>query len=204
MARKCSGREMKQELQDKLYEKYPKLFGQKDLSMQQTCMCWGIECGAGWYTIIDNACRLLQHHVDSSRKEKARILRWNRMLRQAVNGNTTNLHRYFAKAYGEEKAEEEVRNQILKRDFREVKETTPQLQFVQVKEKYGTLRLYTNYVDDYIDGVINMAEMMSSVTCEVCGIPGRQTTGGWVRTLCVRCAKQSGEELYSEEEGDDE
>jgi hypothetical protein len=181
---------VKQELQEKLYNKYPKLFYQKDLPMQQTCMCWGIECGNGWYTIIDNACRLLQHHVDNSRKEKARILRWNRMLRQAVNGNTTNLHRYFAKAYGEEKAEEEVKQQVFRRDFREVKETTPQLQFVQVKEKYGTLRLYTNYVDDYIDGVVNMAESMSAHTCEICGVPGKITGISWYHTLCRRCAKE--------------
>ena len=49
-----------------------------------------------------------------------------------------------------------------------------------------------------------MAERMSACTCELCGVPGRQTTSGWVRTLCIRCAKQKGEELYSEEEEDDE
>ena len=195
---------MKKELQDKLYNKYPKLFYQKDLPMQQTCMCWGIECGNGWYTIIDNACRLLQHHVDSSRKQKARTLRWNRMLRQAVNGNTRNLHRYFAKAYGEEKGEEETKRQILKRDFREVKETIPQLQFVQVKEKYGTLRLYTNYVDDYIDGVVNMAESMSAYTCETCGVPGKTTGTSWYYTLCRRCAKERNIDYDQNEEDDDE
>jgi len=195
---------VKKELQEKLYNKYPKLFYQKDLPMQQTCMCWGIECGNGWYTIIDNACRLLQHHVDSSRKEKARILRWNRMLRQAVNGKATNLHRYFAKAYGEEKADEEVKHQIIKRDFREVKETIPQLQFVQVKEKYGTLRLYTNYVDDYIDGVVNMAESMSAYTCEICGVPGKLTGSGWYNTLCRRCAKERNVDYDQKEEDDDE
>lgn len=31
------------ELQEKLFEKYPKIFRQKDLSMNETCMCWGIE-----------------------------------------------------------------------------------------------------------------------------------------------------------------
>ena len=195
---------MKKELQEKLYSKHPKLFGQKDLPMQQTCMCWGIECGNGWYTIIDNACRLLQHHVDSSRKEKARTLRWNRMLRQAVNGKTENLHRYFAKAYGEEKGDEEVKRQIIKKDFREVKETIPQLQFVQVKEKYGTLRLYTNYVDDYIDGVVNMAENMSAHTCEICGVPGKLTGNGWYNTFCRRCAKERNIDYDQKEEDDDE
>lgn len=45
------------ELQNKLYYKYPEIFRQKNLSMQETCMCWGIDCGDGWYTIIYDACR---------------------------------------------------------------------------------------------------------------------------------------------------
>ena len=43
---------MKKELQDKLFEKYPKLYRQKDLDKTQTAMCWGISCGSGWYNII--------------------------------------------------------------------------------------------------------------------------------------------------------
>ena len=54
---------MKQELQDKLFEKYPKIFRQKGLPMQQTCMCWGICCGDGWYNIIDTLCHNIQSHV---------------------------------------------------------------------------------------------------------------------------------------------
>ena len=56
---------MKQELQDKLFEKYPKIFIQKDWSMQQTCMCWGICTGDGWYHIIDTLCHEIQHRVDT-------------------------------------------------------------------------------------------------------------------------------------------
>ena len=44
---------MKEELQEKLFRKYPKLYGRKDLPMQETCMCWGIECGEGWFDILD-------------------------------------------------------------------------------------------------------------------------------------------------------
>ena len=32
---------MKQELEEKLYTKYPKLFKERGLPMTQTCMCWG-------------------------------------------------------------------------------------------------------------------------------------------------------------------
>ena len=55
---------MKKELQDKLYENYPKIFRQKDLSMIETCMCWGIECRDGWYVLIDSLCKLLQFNTD--------------------------------------------------------------------------------------------------------------------------------------------
>jgi hypothetical protein len=47
---------MKVDLQKKLFEKYPDIFRQKDLSMTQTAMCWGIDCGDGWYGIIDTLC----------------------------------------------------------------------------------------------------------------------------------------------------
>lgn len=40
-------------LQNKLYEKYPQFFQQKDWPPIKTCMCWGITCGEGWYKLID-------------------------------------------------------------------------------------------------------------------------------------------------------
>jgi len=59
---------MKAELQKKLFDKYPKIFVQKDLPMIQTCMCWGIDCGDGWYWLIDNLCDAIQRHCDSRNK----------------------------------------------------------------------------------------------------------------------------------------
>lgn len=47
-----------------LFEKYPKLFCQKDLPMSKTCMCWGIECGNGWFYLIDYLCSCLQNLTD--------------------------------------------------------------------------------------------------------------------------------------------
>ena len=59
---------MNQRLQDKLYEKYPKIFGQKDLPMTQTAMCWGIDCGDGWYNIIDTLCCHIQQSETTCRR----------------------------------------------------------------------------------------------------------------------------------------
>ena len=48
---------MKKELQEKLYEKYDWLFKDKDLPMTQTCMCWGLCVGDGWYDLLEETCR---------------------------------------------------------------------------------------------------------------------------------------------------
>ena len=47
---------MKPEEQKYLYDKYPKIFRQKDLPMSETCMCWGICVDSGWLKLIDTLC----------------------------------------------------------------------------------------------------------------------------------------------------
>ena len=66
-------------------------------------------------------------------------------------------------------------------------EVVPQVTLDQVKEKFGTLRFYYTGGDDYIRGLVSMAESMSAVTCEECGNPGKQTHGGWIKTTCAPC-----------------
>ena len=60
----------------------------------------------------------------------------------------------------------------------------------QVKEKFGGLRFYVDNCDDYVRGVIAMAESMSYRTCESCGDSGHRRSGGWVRTLCDKCQEK--------------
>ena len=60
----------------------------------------------------------------------------------------------------------------------------PQVVATQVKEKFGTLRFYYDGGDDYIDGLVSMAESWSAVACEECGAPGTQNSQGWIKTLC--------------------
>jgi len=47
-----------------IFDKYPKLFRQVTLPMTETCMCWGLECGTGWYKIIDSMCAELTEKYD--------------------------------------------------------------------------------------------------------------------------------------------
>ncbi len=58
---------MKKELEKKLFEKYPKLFVQKDLSKNRTCMCWGISTDNGWYWLLDQLCSRIQTYIDANK-----------------------------------------------------------------------------------------------------------------------------------------
>ena len=59
----------------------------------------------------------------------------------------------------------------------------------QVKEKFGSLRFYYNGGDEYIMGLVSMAEGISSHTCEECAAEGTQNDTGWIHTLCDPCRK---------------
>jgi hypothetical protein len=45
---------MKTALEKALYEKYPELYRRHDDSSQVTSMCWGFQCGDGWYNLLDD------------------------------------------------------------------------------------------------------------------------------------------------------
>ena len=180
---------MKQELEEKLYTKYPKLFKERGLPMTQTCMCWGCEHGDGWFNILDRMCSLIQNHIDQSRSSACYVKKYNRALKQAIGGNDRNLCFHYKKLGHKDEAIEsfvkrDLENKAFRQSFREV---APQLQFTQIKEKFGTLRAYTNGGDEYCQGIISMAVSMSAITCEECGMPGQQRDGGWIRTLCDNC-----------------
>jgi hypothetical protein len=66
--------------------------------------------------------------------------------------------------------------------------------FSQIKEKFGTLRIYAEgalspEVDALVEEAIDLAEARSATTCEVCGEPGRLYGGGWLTTRCAAHAE---------------
>jgi len=134
---------MRQELDQQLCEKYPAMMVNRNKPMTETTMCWGFECGDGWYNILNALMGNIQHHID-----------WN--------------------------------NQNFEKGYTQYKQV-PQVTLDQVKEKFGTLRFYYTGGDDYVRGLVTMAESMSAITCETCGNPGTQTRGGWIKTICEPC-----------------
>jgi hypothetical protein len=61
---------MKLELDKLLCEKYPKMMVNRNKNMQETCMCWGFECGDGWFNILDQLMGNIQHHIDWKEKQR--------------------------------------------------------------------------------------------------------------------------------------
>lgn len=111
----------------KLCAKYPKLYAQRNLPMQETCMCWGFP-GDGWYDLIDRL---------SAKLEPLGV------------------------------------------------------EAVQVKEKFGTLRFYTNKYVEAAEEAIRDAEAESAKTCEICGSKKASVCGGfWLKTLCDKCDEE--------------
>jgi hypothetical protein len=129
---------MRDELDKMLCEKYPKMMVNRHKDMQETTMCWGFECGDGWYNIINQLMSQIQHHIDWKNRDS---------------------------------------------------EVVQQVTLDQVKEKFGTLRIYYSGGDDYIRGLVSMAQAMSGSTCEVCGNAGKFRGKSWFYTACDEHAK---------------
>ena len=59
---------------------------------------------------------------------------------------------------------------------------------LQVKEKFGALRIYFEYFVGDMGEIVSKYERESLNICERCGKPG-STKGstGWIKTLCTEC-----------------
>jgi hypothetical protein len=59
------------------------------------------------------------------------------------------------------------------------------LQVIQVKEKYGSLRVYLNYYYKEIEDIISEYEEKSCYICEECGEKGEiRNINNWYTALC--------------------
>ena len=60
---------MKTELEKKIFDIAPNLFADKDEDMMVTCMCWGLECGDGWFDLLYEAAQKLEAEILKQPKE---------------------------------------------------------------------------------------------------------------------------------------
>jgi hypothetical protein len=62
---------------------------------------------------------------------------------------------------------------------------------VQVKSKFGGLRVYTENSTKEINALIRVAEDECSITCEKCGASSKPTSNnGWLINYCEDCLKK--------------
>ena len=187
---------MKKELDEYLCKVYPKMMINRDKSIQETCMCWGFECGDGWFQILNQLMGNIQHHIDWRERQRDIDIKFNEMAVQLKAGDSTLFDESMKDMLNRDWVEKR-KQELIDLPLREIKEC-PQVTLDQVKEKFGTLRFYYTGGDDYISGLVSMAESMSGVTCEECGKPGTSTRGGWIKTAC----KEHGGIDYEESEED--
>lgn len=75
------------------------------------------------------------------------------------------------------------------------------LSFVDIKEKYGTLRIYFEFNQclsekDYnsISGIVHDIENTTASLCFECGKPAEYLSAGYILPYCRKCAKKNNDE----------
>lgn len=68
---------MRDELDNLLCEKYPKIFVNRHADIRNTAMCWGFTHGDGWFNILDQLCDNIQSHIDWRNGQRERLLKDN-------------------------------------------------------------------------------------------------------------------------------
>ena len=183
---------MREELDKQLCEKYPQIFKNRFGSPKETLMCFGFECGDGWYNIIDILCGKLTSEYRSAKGQYEYI-------KDKVNQPT-----YGFKDNGDPVGKIITQELIDERKAKMDEEALKVPVAVQIKEKFGGLRFYVHAATDKHYNYISFAESMSYRTCEECGAPGKTYTDGWHKTLCDIHAEMDGREEEYESDEEDE
>lgn len=172
---------MKNELQQQLEKKYPELCQTAD--SRYPYPMFGVECGDGWFNIIDCLCSTIQSHVQNRNRSRILAIEYNNILEEASQGNWHAFDQYYNWKSPEKLLE--FKQTVNLGERRKVEEPLD-VKILQIKEKFGTLRFYIAGGDDYIYGAIHLAESLSARVCEECGKPGQLRVRGsnWLYTAC--------------------
>lgn len=94
-------------------------------------------------------------------------------------------------AFGE-KICEEIQNELDKLDSKIAND----YRILQIKEKFGTLRWYSNWYTDKMNDIIEKYERLSERTCIRCGAPATKISKGWISPWCDKCAEKNNVKNY--------
>lgn len=189
---------MKKELDEKLTQEHPTLFGDRFAPMTQTCMCWGFGVGDGWYDLLKEAADQLEPLCRQAYERDAVLEKsWYKYVRNTV-ALTAKVSWLFQILY-------KIVNVILPNAYNNSlywHGGPPRAS--QVKEKFGTLRFYMTHSTEEMEAIIDIAVRRSSVTCEECGKPGKLVGGGWIYCRCRECFDKLIERGYTLGDYDDQ
>jgi hypothetical protein len=173
---------MNQENTMKLLKRFPVLYQDFYSDMRETCMCWGFECGDGWFDLIWMLSLAIEAEMNYSWWKK----RWLLVKKGFFRRWNAAIYQLSPVTVGPRKTQDKDRLTFLKKLVR-----FPYTGVVasQVKEKFGTLRFYT-MGNERIWTMVELAERASATTCEVCGEYGKVRYGGWIVTRCDACCKK--------------
>lgn len=183
---------MNKELTNKLWDKYPELFKNKNESIMVSLIPFGFECNDGWYWLIDQLCDNIQSYIDSNSERSMIKNKYASKLMKILKKIK------FNKFISRYKLLRTVRDKLLTFEFlnnleakfeKHIVKTIPQVVVDQVKEKFGGLRFYYHGGNNMTDGMVWLVENMSYDICETCGSTTNvtQSKGGWITTACHDC-----------------
>lgn len=175
---------MNTKLQNKLVKKYSIFFDWiKDIPEGSPIMPiqFGIECGDGWYMLLDELMsELLNHHknINENRKYKFKhkFPEWLQYNTRLISYKWKRIHKAI--------------RWLINLFPRGLPPLAP-INITQIKEKFGGLRFYYNGGDDYVYGATSLAESLSYRICEYCGTTiDVGLTQGWYSTICKTCREK--------------
>jgi hypothetical protein len=193
---------MNSELQDKLYADFPEVLQEHKLSIYESCMSWGFECGDGWEPVIRQMCKLLSRKVCTTVKKK-QLFPYQHELKVWFHNKCRKIEKLLKIPY----------NTLYQAKFDNYTNFPGySVRLTQVKEKFGSLRVYYDIHPNfeksevvhipekelvkaqeryagYVDGVVSFAEEASSTICDTHGKPGQLKTKGWWHVACEECEK---------------
>lgn len=168
---------------DEFMGRFPILFQDRKKSMQETCMCWGIECPIGWYHILEQLCTYLEFHNQQFSREYGIAV-----VADQVKEKFGTLRFYFSIAFVDKETGLKVGPEGLDEDDVNINET-------------AALYVARDYLDMLADEAIGEAEKMTEDTCADCGVPltkdNKVETEGWITFLCDECNAKR-EEKYAD------
>lgn len=151
-------------------ERFPILFQNKNKSMRETCMCWGIECPIGWWHILEQLCTILEfYNIEFTKNYGIAVVA------DQVKEKFGTLRFYYTPRVVD-------KNGVVSESGEDEK---------LVADEENKRRIAMDYLEMLADQIINEADRMTENTCARCGIPldeeNKVETKGWITYICKDC-----------------